>query len=235
VALLRGLRALYGLGIDDLRLACLARAIETDVVGAPVGVMDQMAACFGEPRRALFLDTRSLAWEHVDLPRDAALVVIDSGVRHRHADGAYRDRRRDCQRAAEHLGVAELRDVEGIESISALPAPLDRRARHVVSENARVLAMVDALRCGDLEQAGALLGESHASLRDDFEASADEIEILVEILCSQPGIYGARLTGGGFGGASVALADVARASCAAQSACREYVERTGLPARVVLP
>jgi galactokinase len=95
--------------------------------------------------------------------------------------------------------------------------------------------MVDALRCGDLEQAGALLGESHASLRDDFEASADEIEILVEILCSQPGIYGARLTGGGFGGASVALADVARASCAAQSACREYVERTGLPARVVLP
>jgi galactokinase len=235
VALLRGLRTLFGLAIDEIDLARLARAVETDVVGAPVGVMDQIAACFAEERRALLLDTRSLRWDHVALPDAAGLVVVDSGIRHRHAAGDYRARRIECQRAAELLGVAELRDVENGDRLARLPAPLDRRARHVVSENARVPAVAAALRRGDLGRAGALFDESHASMRDDFEISVAEVDALVDLARRQPGVHGARLTGGGFGGCIVALADRSRAADAARAACADYVSRTGRPGRVILP
>jgi galactokinase len=235
VALLRGLRDLFGLAIEDLDLARLARAVEADFVGAPVGIMDQIAACFGDERHALLLDARAVEWTRVPIPDDAAIIVIDSGIRHRHAGGEYRARRAECQRAEDLLEVVQLRDVHDVSRLASLPAPLDRRARHVVTENGRVRLAADALRRGDLARAGALLDASHVSMRDDYEISTPEIDRLVELLRSQPGVHGARLTGGGFGGCVVALADTAAAGPAGRAACDDYVARTGRPGRVVLP
>ncbi len=134
--------------------------------------------------------------------------MIDSGVTHSHASGDYATRRRECAEAARQLGVAELRDVgeRDLDRIERLPEPLNRRARHVVTENARVLQMVDALRQADLDRAGELCRQSHASMRDDFAVSVEPIDTLVHISSDVEGVYGARLTGGGFGGSIVALA-----------------------------
>jgi galactokinase len=208
VALLRALRDAFGLDLDDVALARLGQRAEHDFVGAPVGIMDQMAASLGESAWALFLDTRALRWERVPLPDSVELVIIDSGISHRHASGSYGARRAECERAAALLGVRALRDVspDDLSRVAALPEPLNRRARHVVTENARVLDMVGALRAGDVVRCGRLLDETHASLRDDFEVSLPPIDRLVESARGQRGVYGARLTGGGFGGAIVALA-----------------------------
>ena len=235
VALLRGLRELYDLPIDELELARLARAVETDFVGAPVGVMDQIAVCFAEERRALFLDTRSLEWELVPLPARSTLIVIDSGVSHSHAAGEYRTRRAECERAAVLLAVPQLRDAASADDVAGLPPPLDRRARHIVTENARVLAAVEAPRRGDLDRAGTLFDASHASMRDDYEISVPEVDRLVGLLRAETGVYGARLTGGGFGGCVVALADRETAIGAARRACDEYVKGTGRAGRILLP
>ncbi|MFL5454523.1 MAG: galactokinase [Myxococcales bacterium] len=212
VALLRAVREAFSLRIDDVEIALLAQKVETDFVGAPVGVMDQMASSLADARTALFLDARTLVHEKVALPQHAAILVIDSGIRHSHATGDYRARRAECEEAARGLGVAQLRDVEprDLERISRLPKVLAKRARHVVTEDARVIDTVAALRAGDLRRAGGLFDESHASLRDDFEVSLPEIDRLVEIARQASGVYGARLTGGGFGGSIVALADVGR-------------------------
>jgi galactokinase len=235
VAMLRALRGAFALPIDDLALAKLGQRVETEFVGAPVGIMDQMAASLADGGAALFLDTRSLAYEKVPLPARADLVVINSGVAHGHAGGEYRTRRAECERAAAALGVKMLRDLglEDLDRIAALPAPLDRRARHVVTENARVLEAVAALRGGDLRRLGALLAAGHASLADDFEVSVPEIDLLVSIAGRTPGVYGARLTGGGFGGSVVVLADAARAAAAGASIADEYEAATGRPATVL--
>jgi galactokinase len=207
VALLRAMRDAFSLVLGDVRIALLAQEVETGFVGAPVGVMDQMASSLAGERTALFLDTRALSFERVPLPDDAGIVVIDSGIRHSHATGDYRLRRAECEEAARKLGVAQLRDAgEGdLPAIARLPGVLARRARHVVTENARVLAAVQALRGGDLAALGRLFTQSHESMRDDFEVSIPEIDRLVEIAASTAGVLGARLTGGGFGGSIVAL------------------------------
>jgi galactokinase len=212
VALLRALRQGFELPIDDVRVALLAQQVETDFVGAPVGVMDQMASSLADERTALFLDTRSLAFERLPLPRQVTVVVINSGIQHSHATGDYKTRRRECEQAAERLGVPQLRDatIEDLPRIAQLPEPLSRRARHVVTEDARVLAAVGALRRVDVPALARLFVESHASMRDDFEVSIPEIDELVEIACATPGIFGARLTGGGFGGSIVALCEPGR-------------------------
>lgn len=208
VALLRALRAAFDLVLDDVPLALLAQRAETDFVGAPVGVMDQMAASLGDPRTALFLDTRALAWRRVPLPDNADLVVVGSGIDHRHAGGEYKVRRAECERAAALLGVAALRDVaeDALSRAAALPEPLERRVRHVVTENARVQAAVAALEAGDVERLGELFVASHESMRADFEASLPAIDFLVGLASADAEVYGARLTGGGFGGAIVVLA-----------------------------
>jgi galactokinase len=207
VAMLRALRSAFDLALDDVMLALLAHRAEHDFVGTRVGVMDQMAASLADETSALFLDTRSLTWERVPLPDTAALAVIDSGVTHRHATGGYNARRVECERAAALLGVATLREieVEDLARTAALPPPLDRRARHVVCENRRVLDAVEALRTGDVARMGAILHAGHASLRDDFEVSTPEIETLVGLANADADVLGARLTGGGFGGAIVIL------------------------------
>jgi galactokinase len=237
VSLMRGLRALFSLALDDVRLAQLGQRAENDFVGAPVGVMDQMAASLANEHTALFLDTRTLRHETVALPSAAALVVINSGVAHKHASGDYRTRRAECERAAAQLGVEQLRDVrlQDLPRVAALPSPLDRRARHVVTENHRVLDAVAAMKSGDLEKLGQLFDESHASQRDDYEVSVEEVDALVEVTRGQAGVFGARLTGGGFGGSIVALVRSGEGARVASAATDGYRQRTGLQATVLVP
>ncbi len=208
VALLRGLRELSSLDLDDLSLARVAQWGENHVVGAPVGILDPMACHLADERRALFLDTRSLEYERLELPQGSELVVVDSGVRHDHAAGGYRTRRGECEAAARALQVPSLRDVSDLElsKLEVLPDPLDRRARHVLTENRRVLeARRVLLENGAARAIGALFYASHASMRDDFEVSVPAVDVLVERAARDARVFGARLTGGGFGGAVVCL------------------------------
>ena len=235
VALLRGLRTAYGLHGDDVQLALLARCAETEFVGAPVGVMDQMVASVGVPDAALLLDTATLAWSHVPLPPGTSVLAIDSGLRHRHAGGEYRTRRQECELAAERLGVPRLCELsrDALGAVATLPPPLDRRARHVITENARVHDFVAALAARQLDECGRLLGASHASLRDDFEVSLPALDALADLCRREPGVHGARLTGGGFGGSVVVLlrADVVKP--AAEAIVTAAVERLGLNAAAI--
>ena len=237
VSLLRGLRQLLGLDLDDVTLARLAQAVETEFVGAPVGIMDQMASSLGRDGEALFLDTRTLAVERLPLPPDIELVVIDSGVPHAHAGGEYATRRRESFEAAARLGVERLRDVDpaAIARLESLPPMLARRARHVITENQRVLDAVEALRSGDAPRLGALFAASHASMRDDYETSTPDVDALVRIGQSHPDIYGARLTGGGFGGAVVLIARSGTGRAAAATIRDEYAGQTGRDAAVLVP
>jgi galactokinase len=212
VALVRALRSAFALGLDEIEIAHIGRAAETDFVGAPIGIMDQMAASLATTEAALLIDTRTLAHEHVALPSELEVLVIDSGVVHAHSGGEYATRRAEVDRAASILGVKSLRDAfdgdvrASPAAIAALAAPLDRRARHVLSENRRVLEVVAALRAGDLAALRALFAASHASLRDDFEVTVPAVDRLVAIAQADRDVIAARMTGGGFGGAIVALA-----------------------------
>jgi galactokinase len=237
VSLLRGLRTLFDLPFDDIALAQIGRAAETDFVGAPVGIMDQMASSLGKDREALFLDTRTLEFERLPLPPGIELVVIDSGIPHAHAKGAYRERRRESFEAAALLGVPRLRNVDAgaAAQIDALPPLLARRARHIVTENARVLAAAAALRAGDAPRLGKLFAESHASMRDDYRISTPEIDTLVSLGQQHPHIFGARLTGGGFGGAVVMIAEIGRGATSAAEIQRAYQTQTGHHATVLVP
>jgi galactokinase len=236
VALLRGLSELFTLDLDGMTIAAIAHRAETGLVGAPVGVMDQMAASLADATRALFLDTRTLQFEALPLPEDCAIVVIYSGVSHQHAAGDYRIRRAECDQAARLLGVALLRDVP-VEQLPALqlPPPLDRRVRHVVRENERVLQARDTLRRGDPVRLGTLMRESHASLRADFEVSTPEIDLLVDLASAQDGIFGARITGGGFGGSIVALARRDAARSAADCIASAYAARVPERPAILIP
>ncbi len=237
VAVGRAVCAAFELSIGDLELAQLARQAETEFVGAPVGIMDQMACSLADESSALFIDTRSLHYERIALPRTSALLVIDSGVRHSHVSGEYRTRRDECTRAAAALGVKTLRDVSeaDLRAINSLPEPLNRRARHVVTENARVVAAVAALRAEDLIEVGRLFYASHASMRDDFEMSTAAVDALVEAARSLHGAYGARLTGGGFGGAIVALTEPSKARSAGETIIDQQNRRFPNHARVLVP
>jgi galactokinase len=189
---------------DRRELARLCSRVENDWVGAQTGLLDQLAALFGQEGHALRLDCRDLSIEPVVLDlRGWTLAVAPSGHEHVHAGSGYNDRRAECRAACEALGIASLRDAPA-DAPDRLPAPLDRRVRHVLSENARVEAAVAALRDGDLERLGALLDASHASLRDDYEASVPEVEAAVAV-CKDAGAAGARMVGGGFGGSVLAL------------------------------
>jgi galactokinase len=211
VALVRALADLGGVTLEPRRIAQLARAIETDFVGAPVGLMDQIAAV-GEPGRAQLIDFADGSTRVVAVPAALAIEIVDSGIRHEHRSGGYAERRDECARACALLGVASLREIDGDPSrATGLPAPLDRRVRHVVSENQRVRDAVAALEQADFARVGALLVASHRSLKDDFEVSLPAIDAIVERAIATPGVFGARLTGGGFGGCVV----MAKANAAA--------------------
>ena len=237
VSLLRGLREAFSLELDDVRLALLAQRVETDFVGAPIGVMDQMASSLAGQGLALFLDTRTLRYEQVPLPPGVEPLVINSGVEHNHSAGDYRTRRAECERAASLLGVAQLRDLttRDLSRLAVLPEPLGRRTRHVVTENARVLDMVEALRTGNVEALGPMLYASHLSQRDDYEVSVPEIDALVELARAEPEVLGARLTGGGFGGSIVALVRAGSGRAVGERIVRGYAARMGRTATVLVP
>jgi len=202
----------WGLGLTRVALARAGRRAENEAVGAPTGIMDQMASMLGRPDAGIFLDCRSLDADVVDLGfADAGLevLVVDTRVSHAHATGGYGERRAACERGAEIMGVAALRDLQ--------PADLDRarelmddvtfrRVRHVVTEDQRVLDSVRLLRAKGPRAIGALLDASHASMRDDFEISTPELDLAVET-ARAAGAVGARMTGGGFGGSAIALID----------------------------
>ena len=205
----------WGLGLDRVTLAQVGRTAENEAVGAPTGIMDQMASMLGRADAAIFLDCRSLDASVVDLGfADAGLqlVVIDTGVKHSHATGGYGERRAACERGAAIMGVPALRDV----SVDDLPRAAElmddvtfRRVRHIVTENQRVLDTVETLREQGPRAIGDLLLASHASMRDDFEISVPELDTAVEAAMAA-GAIGARMTGGGFGGAAIALVENAR-------------------------
>ena len=205
---------------DRELLARLALASEVAATGVPGGLLDQMASLHGRAGHALLLDCRALTVEPVPLPTDLAILVVHSGIERELADSAYAARRAACEAAAARLGVPALRDATA-EQVADDPI-----ARHVVSENARVLDCVAALRAGDLERIGAILLAGHASLRDDFRVSRPELDLLVTTFVAQ-GALGARLTGAGFGGCVVGLARAAVADACLAGTVAEYGRRTG--------
>jgi galactokinase len=228
VALLRAFQEAFRLSLDTVALARLARAVETDFVGAPVGMMDPLAASLGRPEQALLIDNRSLAVEEVPLPDEIEVGVLHSGISHRNAGGTYAERRREADAAARALAVPALRDVgmADLDRVSRLPPPLDRRARHVVTENARVLAFVAALRKGAIAELGPLLAASHASLRDDYQVSHPDVDVLVALAQAEEDVLGARITGGGCGGAVLLLARAGRAAEVGDRLVEAYRART---------
>ncbi len=202
LATLRALRQFLQVDLDDVTLAQIAQQAEIRYAGVNCGIMDQMASSLADEAHMLFLDARSLATRLLPLPPRCELLVIDTGVARRLSATGYNTRRAECETAARMLGVKALRDVADPAAVESLPQPYRKRARHVVQENLRVLA---ACKNVGPERFGALMNASHASLRDDYEVSVPALDELTALLQAQPDVYGARLTGAGFGGACVAL------------------------------
>ena len=207
--------------IQPEQIARIAQTSEQMATGVPCGFMDQMASVFGRAGHALLLDCRTLDIVAVPLPRTVAVIVVHTGIARRLEDSAYAARRAACEAAAARIGVATLRDAT-LDQVADDPF-----ARHVVSENRRVLAFVEAIRAGDLDHCGRLMNESHASLRDDFQVSTPQLDVLVDAL-EDAGAYGARLTGAGFGGCVVALVGAERVDGTVASAVARYRSTTGL-------
>ncbi|HET9253336.1 MAG TPA: galactokinase [Candidatus Eisenbacteria bacterium] len=237
VAFLRALRRRYDLRLDDERIAVLAQRVENEFVGARVGAMDPMVSSLGRLGSALLIDTRDRKHRLIPIPEPVEIVVVDSGVPHRHAGGEYNRRREECERAREVLGVTFLCDLEerDLPRVAALPEPLARRARHAITEDRRVRDLVVLLEEGRFDAIGPLLDEGHRSLRDDFEVSTPEINLLVALLAAEESVLGARLTGGGFGGSVVAVARAGAGRAAAARAVERYRKETGVPGAVVTP
>lgn len=237
MSLVQAIGVAFGLALDAIAMARVGRRAENEWVGVPTGVMDQMASLLAGVGAALFLDTRTLSFERVKMPAAVELVVIASGVHRDLSRGDYRTRKAECEEACRRLGVTELRDVgpDDLARVSALPEPLGRRARHVITENRRVLEAVAAMKSGEVARLGRLFGESHASMRDDYEVSVPAIDRLVGLAGEEPGIAGARLTGGGFGGSIVALAAAGRGAEAARRIVERYAEASGHRAMVLVP
>jgi galactokinase len=221
-----------GLNYGPDALLDISRRVENDFVGAPTGGLDQLVALRAEPGTALLCDMRTLHTAPAPLALDdagLAIVVVDTRAEHRHADGEYRQRREGCERAAAELGVQALRDVAMDDLATALRRldddELRRYVRHVVTENQRVLRVVELLRRDQLSDIGPLLTDSHASMRDDYRITVEEVDVAVETLLHE-GALGARMTGGGFGGSVIGLVETARADACIGSV-RDAFARSG--------
>jgi len=236
IAAARAFAAVSDLSWEPTSMAKIGQRAENEWVGMNCGIMDQMISAAGRAGHALLIDCRSLETDAVPLPPGTSVVVMDTATRRGLVGSAYNERRTQCEAAARFFNVAALRDVSA-EQLQALesgdgPASLDeltlRRARHVVTENARTVQAANAMRRGDALTLGRLMDASHVSMRDDFEISSDELNAMVRCARQQEGCYGARMTGGGFGGCAVALvrAEIADAFATAVDAC--YHQATGL-------
>lgn len=200
---------ILGLALPGPDRAALCRLAEHQYAGVPCGIMDQLISVLGRKDHALLMDCRDQSTRAISMPpsSEAVIVVMDSGVKHALASGEYAARKAACERASAALGVPSLREAElGMIAHPALSDEERRCVRHVVSENARTLAAADALTRGDLPTMGRLMNESHDSLRDDYRVSCAELDTLVRTSLATPGVFGARMTGGGFGGCAIALA-----------------------------
>jgi galactokinase len=240
VATAQALLGLLGQDLDRVRLARLCQQAENEFVGARCGIMDQFVSLHGREGRALMLDCRSLDYELLPIPEAARLVVCNTMVRHELASNGYNQRRAECEEAVARLsrdlpGVHALRDVS-LEQLdlhrAALRDSVYRRALHVVSENARVVEAATALRSGDLARFGQLMAESHASLRDFYEVSCPELDLMVELAGARDGVYGARMTGGGFGGSTVNLVEARRAEDVRREIAAAYEKATGIAPQI---
>ena len=235
VATVTLVEGLLGVSLGDADKALLCQRAEHVFAGVPCGIMDQFASVFGRPDALLLIDCQSQAVEHVSFDgAEVGLVIANSGVRHELASGEYAERRRDCERAAETLKVPSLREVTvaDLEAGRSLLSDVEyRRARHVISEIDRTLRAAESLRTGDWEQVGREMYASHASLRDDYEVSCRELDALVDIaqeLGTSAGVYGSRMTGGGFGGCTVTLARSDALNDLVDEMSRRYERRTGI-------
>ena len=229
VGALRAFSALGGLDWDPVVAATLAQRAENDWVGMNSGIMDQLVCTSGSAGHALLIDCLDLSTTSVPIPAGVSVVILDTSTRRKLTESRYNDRRAECEAAAQLYEVDSLRDLR----IGELPdgdgaEVLVRRARHVVSENGRVLSAVEALSNGDVVSFGRLMNESHESLRDDFEVSSAELDSIVEAARAVEGCLGARMTGGGFAGCAVALVETSVVESFEASVAKGYSEATGL-------
>ncbi len=233
--------ALAFLSLKDERLALteiakLCQKAENEFVGARVGIMDQFISCLGKEGHALLLDCRSLGYEFVHVPEQVKLVICNTKVKHEHSAGEYNSRREECEEGIKIIskslpGVRALRDVTPQQLSAcrnAMPPLIYKRCRHVVEENQRVLQSVECLRSGDLKRMGQLMGESHRSLRDLYEVSCRELDVMVEAAEGLAGCYGGRMTGGGFGGCTVNLVESSQAESFREKIAERYRRQTGI-------
>jgi galactokinase len=233
-------QALGGWEIEKMKLAKLCQKAENMYLGLASGLMDQFACLHGLAGHALFFDTRSLEWSPYPLPDETVLVIADSGVRRKLATSAYNERQKACEEAVSILkdyitGMRSLRDISPPEFAAysiLLPPVIQRRAEHVVKEIHRVETAVVALKRKETKSFGAMMFAGHASLRDLYEVSTPELDVLVEIARNLPGCYGARLTGAGFGGCTVNLVDEKQAGDFINGLQQEYLARTNIKAQV---
>ena len=222
------LTRLFNFEVPPIDLARLCRKAENEYVGVSCGLLDQVSSIFGKKDHAIFLDCRAETVETFPFPPGVGLLVVHSGVKHALSGGEYNERRDQCFEAAEILGVPALRDATSEQLAAAvMPALVKRRAAHIIGENERVFQAVEHLKDHDAVAFGKLMRESHRSSMENFENSTPELDALVEISCAQEGVYGARLTGGGFGGAIVALVSLSLIDDIAKTVEAEYFERTG--------
>jgi galactokinase len=230
LASITAFRLVSQLDLDPVQAALLGQRAENEFVGMRCGIMDQFISSLGKADHALLIDCRSLGYQAVPLPAGVRIVVTDSAIRRGLVDSAYNERRAQCEEGARLIGVKALRDVSA-EMLEANRARMSdvvaRRCRHVVTEDQRTLDSVEALKRGDLETFGRLMNESHASMRDDFQITTEDIDALVEIQQNAPGCLGARMTGGGFGGCTVALAREEKAPLLVEAIQALYPARTG--------
>jgi galactokinase len=221
---------------DRLTVARWCQRAENEFVGARCGIMDQYVACFGQPGHAILIDCRALASQPIPIPSDLTIVVLNTMVKHAVAAGEYNARRSDCEAAVGMLRqrlphVESLRDVtlDDLRTLAgSLPAAVLKRARHIVTENARVPQTADALRRGDLIAIRRLMADSHASLRDDYDVSCAELDVMVDLASGEADLVGTRMTGGGFGGCTVSLVRSDGAERFVASMQRRYQSATGV-------
>jgi galactokinase len=224
---------------DAPRMAKIAQKAENEWVGVHCGVMDQMASAAARAGCALFLDCRSLEIQYAPLPENISVIIMDTSTRRGLVESAYNERRSQCEEAARFFKVNALRDVEAWDvgrgargAGRGLSEVVMRRARHIVTENARVLEAVQALQAGNIKRLGELFNASHASLRDDFEVTNAALNVMVECAQAQSSCYGARMTGAGFGGCAVALAEKDKAEEFVAAVSVSYKARSGLDASI---
>jgi galactokinase len=242
VATAMSLLALNHSKVDAITLARLCQKAENQFVGARVGIMDQIASCLGRVGHALLIDCRSLEIKYVSLPSSVALVVCNTTVKHALASGEYNRRHEECEAAVAALSrhlphIRSLRDVSLSQLVKfehQLKPVLFQRAHHVITENQRVLSAVDALSVSDIPRLGRLMTASHESLRDDYAVSCKELDVAVQIAMQQPGAFGSRMMGGGFGGSTISLVDRHKLPSFPDAFRKQYRERTGLDCEVYI-